>query len=375
MQHVEFESLSKLDDHLSAGRPLTHTVFQSLNLLEHTARLQRRSLHGAVFLGCEMAPALLDHAISSGALVFPRLNGLPFDPYRPRLYTPNELLGAYRPGHPDSYAETLDGRIYHYFMENGGAQSINLIDALAQRLHDHAITDALEECIDGRRVVAMMGGHGMRRDAEAYLTVARIARTLTQRGFLMASGGGPGAMEATHLGTWFAKRTDDELADAVQMLAKAPYYKPISAWMDAAFAVKAKYPLPPDAPDSLGIPTWHYGHEPPNAFATRIAKYFANSVREDGLLAIATYGVIFSPGSAGTIQEIFQDAAQNHYETVGHASPMVFFGKDYWTHEKPVYPLLKTLARDHTYGDWLTLTDDVEEVVDAITRFALSVPG
>ena len=54
---------------------------------------------------------------------------------------------------------------------------------------------------------------------------------------------------------------------------------------------------------------------------------------------------------------------------------MIFFGKDYWTHEKPVYPLLKTLARDHTYGDWLALTDDVEEVVDVITRFALSVPG
>lgn len=374
MHHIEFETLSKLDDHLSAGHSLAHTVFQSLNLMAYTERLQRHSLFGTVFLGCQMSPALLDYAISSGALVFPRLDGLPFDPYRPRLYTPDELLGAYQPGVPASYAQTLDGQVYHYFMENGGAHAFHLVTTLAQRLHDLSITDALEECIDGRRVVAIMGGHGMMRDDDAYLRVARIARQLTQQGFLMASGGGPGAMEATHVGAWFAERTDDELVEAIGLLAEAPYYKPIGAWLDAAFAVKARYPLPINAPDSLGIPTWHYGHEPPNAFATRIAKYFANSVREDGLLAIATYGVIFAPGSAGTIQEIFQDAAQNHYETVGHASPMVFFGKDYWNREKPVYPLLEMLAGGHAYGEYLTLTDAVQEVVDAIARFAAQRP-
>jgi hypothetical protein len=29
------------------------------------------------------------------------------------------------------------------------------------------------------------------------------------------------------------------------------------------------------------------------------AKYFANSVREDGLLTVATGGVVYTPGSAG----------------------------------------------------------------------------
>ena len=32
---------------------------------------------------------------------------------------------------------------------------------------------------------------------------------------------------------------------------------------------------------SLGVPTWFYGHEPPNLFATRIAKFFTNALRED----------------------------------------------------------------------------------------------
>jgi predicted Rossmann-fold nucleotide-binding protein len=65
----------------------------------------------------------------------------------------------------------------------------------------------------------------------------------------------------------------------------------------------------------------------PTPFATHIAKYFANSVREEGLLAIAKGGVIFTPGSAGTMQEIFQDLAQNHYQSFGVSSPMVFMDK------------------------------------------------
>ena len=35
-----------------------------------------------------------------------------------------------------------------------------------------------------------------------------------------------------------------------------------------------------------------------------MAKYFSNSLREDGLLAIATHGVVYAPGSAGTTQDV-----------------------------------------------------------------------
>ena len=114
------------------------------------------------------------------------------------------------------------------------------------------------------------------------------------------------------------------------------------------------------------MPTWHYGHEPPNVFATRIAKYFANSIREDGLLAMALGGVVFAPGSAGTIQEIFQDAAQNHYHSFGQPSPMVLFGVRYWYEDKPVYPLLRSLAEGHEYGRLLSIVDSVEEVLTAL---------
>ena len=51
---------------------------------------------------------------------------------------------------------------------------------------------------------------------------------------------------------------------------------------------------------------------------------FSNSEREDGLLAVAKAGIVFVPGGPGTLQEVFQDAAQNAYETYGRSSPMVF---------------------------------------------------
>ena len=120
---------------------------------------------------------------------------------------------------------------------------------------------------------------------------------------------------------------------------------------------------------SIGVPTWHYGHEPSNVFPSAVAKYFANSEREDGLLTIATHGVVFAPGSAGTIQEVFQDAAQNHYRTGGFASPMIFLGTRYWQHTKPVYPLLAQLAAGETYRDLLCITDSVGEAVDRIKAF------
>ena len=128
-------------------------------------------------------------------------------------------------------------------------------------------------------------------------------------------------------------------------------------------------PIDPARSASLGIPTWLYGHEPPNPFASHNAKYFANSEREAGLLAIATYGVVFAPGSAGTIQEVFQDACQNHYVTAGVVSPMVFLGRAYWTVTKPVYPLLEHLAAGRDYARWLSLTDDGDAVVAAIADY------
>jgi len=126
---------------------------------------------------------------------------------------------------------------------------------------------------------------------------------------------------------------------------------------------------------SIGIPTWLYGHEPPAPFAIHIAKYFANSVREDGLLTIAKHGVIFAPGSAGTTQEIFQDATQNHYAPYNkshfkkYVSPMILFRIDWWTTVRPLWDFIEKVSTGDPYSELLSLSEDEGEIIDEILSY------
>jgi predicted Rossmann-fold nucleotide-binding protein len=366
--HVEVHTHGALADHLASGLPLKGLIIQNLDLrgfsLARSATppsdlsdLGRLDLAGVTFLGCVLAPDTLVHAITCGALVFPPLPALPFSCFRPALYTIDELMAGYDAATPRSFfTHTRDANIYDFYVTHHGAANTSPLDALAQRLHDHAIDDALADFLgrgeSRKKVVAIMGGHGLGRDTPAYREVAHLAADLTRDGFTLASGGGPGAMEATHLGAWFADRPD--LIDtAIATLAAAPTYKD-PRWFDTAYAARA---LTPCAAESLAIPTWFYGHEPTNLFATHIAKYFSNSLREDGLLMIATHGVVYARGMAGTVQEIFMDACQNHYGTAKFLSPMVFLDAAYWTEVLPAVPLIRALAKGRPYADLIHVTD------------------
>lgn len=370
---TQLESIDEVRAHIRHAGSLAQCALQGLDLRGFTEALTTIDVSGSVFMGCTVAPEALSRLHSERVLFFPRFDGLPFRAFRGSLYGPEELFAEYVPGRPDTLDDAFDTRVYRWYR---AAQRRNdVVDQLAQRIHDHAIDDAVAALVAGDRgagVVAVMGGHGMRRDDPFYADVAHLARRLTAAGRYCACGGGPGAMEATNLGAWFGERPAHELDEALRVLATAPAYLPEVEWLDAAFEVRERWPLPADAAGSLGVPTWHYGHEPPNVFATHIAKYFANSIREDGLLAMALGGVVFAPGSAGTIQEIFQDAAQNHYQSFGSPSPMVFFGTDHWTVDKPVYPLLRKLAEGHDYGEMLSIADTVDEVLAALGVEAFS---
>ena len=167
-------------------------------------------------------------------------------------------------------------------------------------------------------------------------------------------------MEAGNLGAWLSSAEDDALDNAISELAVAVDYS-TPEYLEASAAVVDRYP---DGAESLAIPTWFYGHEPTNDFATDVAKYFSNSIREDGLLAIATHGVIYTPGAAGTIQEVFMDATQNHYNVFGVVSPMVFVDSAYWADDRLGAPkLLRQLAGDRAYAEGIAVLDDPDEVV------------
>ncbi len=363
---IELETLGAFDEYLDGHRSLSGIACQGLDLSGRTWRLIEADVRGAFFLGCHFELSGLEYLTDHGACVFPALDGLPFRSFRSGLYDADELYANYVPGDHASYEQTLDALAYASHKQT--AADLNVVATLAERIHDHAIDNALHQHLARRgtdSVVAIMGGHGLTRTDDAYVQVAHLGRALTASGFYIATGGGPGAMEAANLGAWMSAHPAEALVEALDVLAGAATFNPVGEWLDAAFEVRARWPRPDQSQGaSLGVPTWHYGHEPPNVFATEIAKYFANSIREDGLLAVALAGVVFAPGSAGTIQEVFQDAAQNHYESFGKASPMVFLDVDYWTTVKPVYPVLRELAAGRAYGEVLAAFDDVASIVE-----------
>ncbi|GAB4414368.1 MAG: hypothetical protein OHK0039_22130 [Bacteroidia bacterium] len=286
---------------------------------------------------------------------------LPYDPFRLDLYTWQELMEGYREGDDQS----RDLLIYRHFSARRHRPSMR--EALCQRIHDHAIDEGLRRLIGfddrgmtSRACIGIMGGHGKKRGETCYIQTAQTAWLLARAGYYVVSGGGPGIMEAANLGAYFARYEAADLHDAIEHLRQAPVYTD-PGYLDRAREVLDRYP---QGSDSLAIPTWFYGHEPSNLFASHIAKYFSNSIREDTLLAISLHGVLFAPGSAGTTQEIFQDAAQNHYGTYGYYSPMVFLGRERYEIQTSLYPLLKQLAWGKPYYDLLHLSDRPEEIRD-----------
>jgi predicted Rossmann-fold nucleotide-binding protein len=357
---LEVESLAAFDRLVAAGARSMHAWHaQSLDLRGRTAPLAELDVQGAIFLGCTFDEGVEDFLRGRGALIFPRLEAVPFNPYRAQLYSPQELYAGVGGA---NYEETLDARVYQWSIRPGQRQRLDA--TLAAALHDHSIGIAVDELTRsgswaGREVVGVMGGHTALRGSPAFRESALLGRLLARSGRVVATGGGPGAMEA-----YLSAAPDEHFQQALAELAVIPGFRPsVSAWARAAAAVVGRHP---DGIPSLGIPTWFYGHEPPNYFATHIAKYFANAVREAILLELCTGGTIFLPGSGGTVQEVFQDACENYYAAPEAVNPMVLVGRDYWLRRFPAWPLLRSLAAGRPMEKRIFLVDTVEEALTAL---------
>lgn len=371
----EIESLDQFDAVVRAvtdepNPSLDGWLVQAVDLTTRTAQLARLDPAGAVFLGCVFAPGAEEDVRRRGGLVFPRVPGLPFDPYRSRLYTAEELY-ARNGAIPADYADTPDAAVYAWALRHLHSSAA---DSLVMALHDHAISDGLDEASpDPRLLVGVMGGHALQRGTPAFREAVGLGAALARLGLVVATGGGPGAMEAANLGARLSDHDDAVLDEACRMLAEQPSYRPdIDAWAAAGFAVLDRFPA---STPTIGIPTWFYGHEPPNVFATSIAKYFRNALREDILLQRCRGGILFLPGAAGTVQEIFQAATGSYYAAAGHHQPpLVLVGREHWQQRLPAWPLLAALGRDRSMEANIHLVDSVEDGC-AVVASAARAPG
>lgn len=366
-KYVEIENYNSALEILKNGGIVEHYAFQCVDFTELAPEVAKVTFKECLFLGCKLNKLMRSNLDSSNT-VLTSLK-VPYGVFRTSLYTPESLYEGYDWHNHSSSELCYDTKVYNHYLTIGKrANDIN--ETLARTLHDHSMSEALHDFLasyNEKDVVGIMGGHALLRTDDVYRQVVLVSKLLTEKGKLMISGGGPGAMEATHLGAWLAGRSTSEVNEALSILSKYPSFED-TGWLSSAFEVRERFHQ--KQYKSVSIPTWLYGHEPATPFATHIAKYFENSLREDGLLTLAMGGVIYTPGSAGTMQEIFQDAVQNHYLSFGYASPMAFFGVDYWTKQMPAFTLLQELQKTGRYRNLLlSITDSVESVVQTILDF------
>ncbi|GAA4144374.1 LOG family protein [Phytohabitans flavus] len=374
----EVESRAELDLHLGTGS-LAGLTIQGLRLdAEPVPDLSHVDVTGTLFIGCHFATVDAEaDVVLRGAHVVPPFRDMPFPSHPAHLYTAEDLAAGFESG---GFAGMYDTVVYEHFLAVGGALP-TVREALAQRLHDHGIDNALADVTlswlarhGPGSVIGVMGGHAVPRGSSAYRLAAALGWELARAGRLVVTGGGPGVMEAANLGAYLATRDAEELTAAIDQLSAAPDFLDHDAYTAVALDVRARF-TPSDDVDwpsrgGLAIPTWLYGHEPANLFAGRIAKYFSNAIREDTILRLARGGIVFAPGRAGTVQEVFQAATKTFYGTDGASGAYVFLDRAFWTETLPIQSLLRPLLALAPAGDLsstIHVTDDVHEAVRVLT--------
>jgi predicted Rossmann-fold nucleotide-binding protein len=383
----EIETRAAFDRRLSTGSLVGLTV-QGLRLdLDPVPDLAGTDVAGTLFVGCRFASRDVGaDLVRRGANVVPPFSGLPYPTQPSHLYTPEELAAGFAGG---GFAGMYDTRVYEHFRAHGGALP-DVKEALGQRLHDHGVDNALADATRAwlaahgpQSVVGVMGGHAVPRGSVPYRMAAMLGWELARADRLVVTGGGPGVMEAANLGAYLASHPAEALATAIDLLAGAPDFTDHDRYTAVALEVRQRYAPTETLPRSpgevsgldwartggLAIPTWLYGHEPANLFAGKIAKYFSNAIREDTILRLARGGIVFAPGRAGTVQEVFQAATKTFYGTDGASGAYVFLDREYWTRELPVESLLRPLLAASPFGDLsgtIHLTDDVVEAARAL---------
>lgn len=364
---IEIYSLYFLEEYLEKHDKLENLIFKNLDLRNIERKLLNFDIIDCIFIGCKFDKDLFEKLTITENYILPSLQ-LPFELFPRRLYSIEDLYNNFDPNTPQSYKNSTDYEIYTHFIDHQSKGKLPPFMQVTESIHDSSVRMALYEYVNKfnkpKNIIGVMGGHKIRRDDEYYKRVALISKRLTEKGYMMVSGGGPGMMEATHLGAYFAYYEEATLLEAINKLSEAPLYSD-EKWLTLSYKVIEKYP-PKYRLNSLSVPTWVHGHEPPNPFPGKIAKFFSAAIRQEVLIEVTKGGIIYSPGSAGTLREIFQTVEQNHYNLYDNVYPMIFLNKNYWNEILPAYYFFTNEKTKSSLNNIITYLEDDENVIEEI---------
>ena len=266
------------------------------------------------------------------------------DTYRDPLYAPRRALR-----HPDVRRQSLDARVY----------------AWSQTRHATATPRSPRPCTTtpsttpsptgsrDRRLVGVMGGHALQRDDAGVRATPRGSGTRAGR---RATSSPPAAAPARwRRPTWArylaGQPTEAALDEALCAAGRGAVVPALRRRLAGRGAARSRERFP-DGTRPLGIPTWHYGHEPTNVFATAIAKYFRNALREAILLAglrgrdrVPARRRRHRPGGVpGRLRELLRRRVVGGADGAGRRG-VLDRGRC------PAWPLLRTLARGPADGE------------------------
>ena len=217
--------------------------------------------------------------------------------------------------------------------------------SLAQALHDHAIDEALTAWVTGRRAVGVMGGHALDRGAAGVRRRRPARAACSVAAHVVATGGGPGAMEAANLGGCLAgaARGGPRRGAGPAGRRRRRSARRSDAWVGRRRS--AVVDASADAASRWASRPGSTATSRPTSFATAIAKYFRNATREAILLADlrrrdrvpARRRRDRAGDLPGRLRELLRRRVL--------VAPMVLVGREYWTETLPAWPLLRALAR------------------------------
>lgn len=177
--------------------------------------------------------------------------------------------------------------------------------------------------------VSIFGSARAKPDNKYYKMAMQTAQKITEKGFGVITGGGPGIMEAANQG---ARKGNGK---SVGLGISLPFEQGVNEFVDPDYIIDFNY-------------------------------FFARKV----MFVKYAQGFVVFPGGFGTMDEFFEALTLIQTNKVSRF-PVVLFGTDYWG--GLVDWIEKTMIENKTISaddvKLFTLTDDCDEAVDIICRF------